>query len=43
MNGGDEWIKEGFKEFELPPDYEPNRPGTPADGGHYAGQDPPLI
>jgi hypothetical protein len=35
MNGGNDWIKDGFKEFELPPDYEPNRPGTPADGGHH--------
>jgi hypothetical protein len=46
MNG-DEWIKEGFEEFELPPDNggreEPNKPGTPADGGHHARQDVPLI
>jgi len=47
MNGGDEWIKEGFKEFEVPPDNggreEPNRPGTPVDGGQHARQDGPLI
>jgi AAA domain len=48
MNGGDEWIKDGFEEFEPPPNNgdgreEPNRPGTPADGGHYERQDGSLI
>lgn len=48
MNGGEEWIKDGFEEFEPPPNNgdgreEPNRPGTPADGGHYEREDGPLI
>jgi hypothetical protein len=47
MNGGDEWIKDGFEEFELPPDdrdqEEPNQPGTPADGGQHARADDALI
>src|SRR5215471_3864514 len=34
----DEWIKEGFEDFEPPPvdepKEEPSRPGTTADGGH---------
>src|SRR5262245_37811061 len=44
MNGGDEWIKEGFEEVEPPPNNgngqreEPNQPGTPADGGHHERQ-----
>src|SRR5262249_3265997 len=46
MNG-DEWIKEGFEDFELPPNNgdreEPNRPGTPADGGQHERQNGPLI
>jgi AAA domain len=48
MNGGDEWIKDGFEEFEPPPNNgdgreEPNRPGTRADGEHYEREDGPLI
>ena len=47
MTGGDEWVREGFKEFELPPDNEgreePNQPGHVDNGGHHARQDIPLI
>jgi AAA domain len=45
MNGGDEWIKDGFEEFEPPPNNGDGReePGTPADGGHHERQDGPLI
>jgi AAA domain len=45
MNGGDEWIKDGFEEFEPPPNNGNGReePGTPADGGHHARQDGSLI
>jgi RecA-family ATPase len=48
MNGGDEWVKDGFEEFEPPPDNERgseeyNGPGSPSDGGHHARQEGPLI
>jgi AAA domain len=49
MNGGDEWIKDGFEEFEPPPNNgngkreEPYRLATPEDGGHHERQDGPLI
>jgi hypothetical protein len=47
MNGGDEWVKEGFEEFELPPDNEGDREehklGSASDGGHHARQDALLI
>jgi RecA-family ATPase len=48
MNGGDEWIKDGFEEFEPPPDNGSGRekyegPGSPSDGGHHARQEGPLI
>jgi hypothetical protein len=43
MNGGDEWIKDGFEEYELPPGNggreEPDRPGSPSDGGPHERQD----
>jgi hypothetical protein len=43
MNGnGDEWVKDGFEDFQVPPE-EPNRPATPADGGHHSRLEIPLI
>jgi AAA domain len=38
MNGGDEWIKDGFQEFDLPPDYSEEKPGSVGDGGHHERQ-----
>jgi hypothetical protein len=34
----EERLKAGFKDWELPPE-EPNKPGTPADGGQHARQE----
>jgi hypothetical protein len=39
MNGGDEWIKDGFEEFDLPPDYSEEKPNDNGNGGHRERQD----
>src|SRR5262245_39855656 len=47
MNGGDEWIKGGFEEFNPQTNdggrEEPNEPGHHENGGHHARQRVPLI